>query len=1464
VFTALSAIENLINQQGNDSMQCCQDLQNRFQQTWTILEQLDLNVSVSCDLSGVFTALEACCEDVQDKFEQTWTIISALDLNVTVSCDFGGVFTALDGCCEDIQDRFRQTWTIISALDLSVTVLEVFTALSAIENLINQQGNDSMQCCQDLQNRFQQTWTILEQLDLNVSVSCDLSGIFTALEACCEDVQDKFEQTWTMVEAGFDSIEENQFQLFCESQLSFQETWTMIDALDVKLTVSCDFNGVFTSLEACCEGIQDRFEETWTVIESCCDRLEKDQFQLFCETQLSFQETWTILNETVCAATPITTAVYTISQPGTYCLAIDIPTGGSITIASDNVVLDLNGHRINGTSGTSVISSSGTHKNIVIKNGFIQGTIANGIALTTSSNVTIDDVMITGVTSNALSISSTSNDITIARVVIDTAAINGISVNGSNNIFIHDVQVRQVTGANSNGVVLTGCTNSTVQRVEIVGGTSLAVGINIHSSVSTIIQDLQVSSFTTTGIGVAINSSSDTMVTNCIVDGGSSSGYDGIVVSGSLSNNLQNIQITNVTNTGITVSSSSHNTKMVNVTVEASPTTPISLSASKNCVLQDASIHSTATTTNGILLASGCDNTVIKNVVLDLPAVATNGIQLAASSVGVTIDGAIIRGVGAASSSGILVASACNDCTITNVTIDAPAINGISVTSCTNVLVTNAKIKSIAGTSSTGVLFSSSNGCTITDVTMDAPAVKGISVTSCTNVSVTNAKIKSIAGTSSSGVLLSLCTNSMMKNVEIAGATTLALGVSLSSCASTSVQDLQVNTFATTGTGLSISSSNDTMVTNCIIDGGGSGGDTGIVLLGSLSNNLENVQIKSVINDGIVVAASSHNTKMVTVTIDSNVVTMIVVGLSKNCLIQDFIAHSTAMTTNGIVLANGSDNTVIKNAVLDLPASATVGIQLSASSVGVTIDGAIIRGVAGVNSSGIVVASGCNDCTITNVTIDAPAINGISVTSCANISVTNGKIKSIAGTSSNGVLLSSCSNSMVKNVEIVGATTLALGVLLSSCASTLIQDLQVNTFATTGTGLSISSSNDTMVTNCIIDGGSSNGSNGIVISASPSSNLQNVLIKSIGGSSSSGILLSSSTNNMMRNVQVTGTTTLALGVSLSSCTTTSIQDLQVNTFATTGKGLLISSSNDTMVTNCAIDGGGATGDTGIYLTGSSLNNLKNIQIRNVTGTNIYITAGCTQTTVSEADINAAINGIVIAGSSANTIIKNSQINGITTYGMYLDTCSGTEILNCNFVNNIASGVRVIILDSNCTGVHIANNTIVMSTTNTSVVGIASNTTGHSGIVIEHNQILVLTGSGGYGISINGGADSTKIIENVVNGNSSAGCHGINLTATRGVIQGNKVSGFTSTTSDGIRVTTDGFTIIDKNQVNNCYNNFENISTTNRNGYTNNVSMNAGNANYSNILAGTPISLFNMTTGVPSGSAIAWANVSWTI
>ncbi len=80
--------------------------------------------------------------------------------------------------------------------------------------------------------------------------------------------------------------------------------------------------------------------------------------------------------------TPIATAPVTITQPGSYYLTTNL--AGSVTIAADNVTLDLMGFTIIPASGSAILQS-GPRSRVLVRNGILSAPTANGIDFSTST-----------------------------------------------------------------------------------------------------------------------------------------------------------------------------------------------------------------------------------------------------------------------------------------------------------------------------------------------------------------------------------------------------------------------------------------------------------------------------------------------------------------------------------------------------------------------------------------------------------------------------------------------------------------------------------------------------------------------------------------------------------------------------------------------------------------------------------------------------------------------------------------------------------------------------------------------------------------------------------------------------------------------------------------------------------------------------------------------------------------------
>ena len=138
--------------------------------------------------------------------------------------------------------------------------------------------------------------------------------------------------------------------------------------------------------------------------------------------------------------TPISTAPFTISVPGSYYLTtnLTVSSGNGITIGASDVTLDLSGFTISSTdpANTGQGISSGVHTNIAIYNGHISGGVTNqagtysgsgfgnGISAGSSYNMRVSDVSVSGCRFNGINLSGDSS--VVQSCVVDTVGGEGI------------------------------------------------------------------------------------------------------------------------------------------------------------------------------------------------------------------------------------------------------------------------------------------------------------------------------------------------------------------------------------------------------------------------------------------------------------------------------------------------------------------------------------------------------------------------------------------------------------------------------------------------------------------------------------------------------------------------------------------------------------------------------------------------------------------------------------------------------------------------------------------------------------------------------------------------------------------------------------------------------------------------------------------------------------------------------
>lgn len=206
--------------------------------------------------------------------------------------------------------------------------------------------------------------------------------------------------------------------------------------------------------------------------------------------------------------TPITSAPFVISVPGSYYLVANLAVANgdtAIQIASAGVTLDLNGFDISSSSSPAAgdaISISGTFRNISIRNGSIRGAVSlagstfsgagflNGIVATgTARTVRVDHVSVSRCLGAGIDLGLTSNPNTVSHCAVST--VGGLGIRAS---IVSDCVVTECGGANA--IAASSVSNSRGENVSTGRGVSAESATN---SIGVAISNTGLVAFTASG-----------------------------------------------------------------------------------------------------------------------------------------------------------------------------------------------------------------------------------------------------------------------------------------------------------------------------------------------------------------------------------------------------------------------------------------------------------------------------------------------------------------------------------------------------------------------------------------------------------------------------------------------------------------------------------------------------------------------------------------------------------------------------------------------------------------------------------------------------------------------------------------------------------------------------------------------------------------------------------------------------
>jgi parallel beta-helix repeat protein len=210
--------------------------------------------------------------------------------------------------------------------------------------------------------------------------------------------------------------------------------------------------------------------------------------------------------------TAITSVPYTIAASGIYCLTRNLETamteGNAITINVNNVVIEMNGHKLGGGAAGAGTLAFGIHanqrKNITIRNGTIRGfyvgVVLDGSPYTTSQGHVIEDIRADMNTFVGISVVGRGNIIRNNQV-LDTGGstltnyVYGIRVWGPRNWVLNNDVYETEEGEGVNGISIVYSDDTVVMNNRIgsqIFGTR-NYGIYIYGSENVIVKSNTIS-----------------------------------------------------------------------------------------------------------------------------------------------------------------------------------------------------------------------------------------------------------------------------------------------------------------------------------------------------------------------------------------------------------------------------------------------------------------------------------------------------------------------------------------------------------------------------------------------------------------------------------------------------------------------------------------------------------------------------------------------------------------------------------------------------------------------------------------------------------------------------------------------------------------------------------------------------------------------------------------------------------
>ncbi len=362
---------------------CCATQQSTLSVIDSKVDNADIDILSTLSLVEV---VESKVDNANNDVLTTLSEAEVIDSKADACCQLTqSNLDAINSKVDDAENTILTTLSILDAVDSKVdnATIDILTTLSEVE--VVESKTDA--CCDLTQSTLGVIDSKVDNATLDILTA--LSQI-TVIDSKVDNADKDILQTLSETE-----VIESKADACCDlTQSLLNAIDSKTDAVDVNILTNFSIEAVIESkTDSCCDVVNSKLDFANSLMEDI-------------DSKVDFMS--------LCISTPFFGG--TISTSGRYCLATNLTGSTNITIAANDVILNLNGYSLSGGSSISFDTSS-AWSNITIQNGFISGA-TNGITLSTQTfqNVQFLNLALTQCTTG-INISSGS-DLVFQNVVI--------------------------------------------------------------------------------------------------------------------------------------------------------------------------------------------------------------------------------------------------------------------------------------------------------------------------------------------------------------------------------------------------------------------------------------------------------------------------------------------------------------------------------------------------------------------------------------------------------------------------------------------------------------------------------------------------------------------------------------------------------------------------------------------------------------------------------------------------------------------------------------------------------------------------------------------------------------------------------------------------------------------------------------------------------------------------------------